>query len=243
MMNNRQKKLLDQIGKAAVKSDWEVAFGGKSYGNRHLYRVNKIAKFLLNQEGGDEFITLTGAWVHDVILAVGRDDDSKKIANFTRIFLKSFKGLEKDELEKIVGCAAEHESGEALSLEAKIVHDSDVVDKSGMLGVIRHIWKMTNMLNNKVLSGDRDLLELEEHLGDREKKLFTKTAKKLADNLNKERKYYFNDRKFALRVMSEISEMANRGLTSDRIVKNITEKEDHPSMLALSNQLSCEYLK
>ena len=44
-MNKSQIDLIDKIGKEAVRLDWEEAFGGKSYGNTHLYRVNKIAKY------------------------------------------------------------------------------------------------------------------------------------------------------------------------------------------------------
>jgi uncharacterized protein len=242
-MTNRQKKLLNQIGKEAVRLDWEEAFDGKAYGNKHLHRVKKIAKFMVNREGGDEFVVLAGAWVHDVILAVEADDDSEKIAKFTGDFLKNFKGLKMDELKRIVDCAAEHESGDSLSLEAKIVHDADVIDKSGMLGVVRHIWKMTNMLKNRLLSGSRDLRELEEHLKMREKKLFTRTAKVLGRELNKDRKLYFKDLDFALSLMGEISEMASNGMISDEIANKLCKDQEHLSLVALKRQLSCKYLK
>lgn len=241
-MISRQKKLLSEIKKEAVRLDWEQAFGGKSYGNRHLFRVNKIARYLLSKEGGDEFIILAGAWVHDVSLAYGNDYDIRKIEKYTRVFLKKYTNLTKSEQEKIIECAMGHESGGNLSLEAQMVHDADVVDKSGMLGVIRHIWKMTNMLENRVLISRTDLDELERHLSERQEQLFTKTTKQLVIKLNLQRKKFFSN-KDVVEWMKLISKKAMKGVTSDNIANNLYRNDKSIAFKYLKDQLNCNYLK
>jgi len=92
-MDARQSGLLKEIEKEAVRIFWEECFEGKAYGSRHLFRVNVIAKHLWKREGGDEFVVLAGAWVHDVSLEAGNDHDPHRVAALTRDFLISFKGV------------------------------------------------------------------------------------------------------------------------------------------------------
>mgnify|MGYP001403013367 CR=1 FL=1 len=243
MLDKSKRQLLKEIGKAAVDLDWKVAFGGKSFGNHHLERVNKIAKYLQRVEGGDPFIVLAGAWVHDAALAYGKDDEPKVIAKHTKSFLKKFCGLKSEEIERIVGCAAGHEEGTGLSVEAKIVHDADVIDKSGMLGLIRHTWKMTNLLEERLLQGNEDLEKLVNHINNRRNKIFTKTAKDIVKNLDKSKDIFVRDRRFALETLPIISEMAMEGKTSDLISEWLIRTYNHASIRALKAQLQCDYLK
>ena len=194
-MNKKLEELIKKIGDDAVKSDWELAFGGKSYGNRHLYRVNKIAKYLQSKEGGDLAVVLLGAWIHDVTLSIGSDYDEEKVEKETRKFLDKYSDLDKDLKEKVINCAVNHESeSEVNTIEAKIVHDADALDKCGALGIVRHIWKMTNMLENRKLMGMDDLNKLETHLRSRQSHLQTETAKKLALNLNSAGNVFFENK-------------------------------------------------
>ena len=101
-MTDKQKLLLRRIAKEAVRVDWEMAFGGKSYGNRHLFRVNKILKVLLKHEPADKFITLAAGWVHDVTLGWQSDEKEKDVFRVTANFLDQFK--EWAEEDKKLGC-------------------------------------------------------------------------------------------------------------------------------------------
>jgi len=243
MLTSRQIGLLSQIKKEAIRLDWNVAFGGKSAGNNHLSRVNKIAKHLFDNEGGDEFCVLAGAWSHDVSLAFGSDYDSKFVEEHTREFLDRFNDLSKNEIATILQCATGHENGKGnLPLEAKIVHDADVVDKSGMLGVIRHIWKMTNMLEKRILVGQADLAILVAHLESRKLNLFTETAKKLVSKLGASKDVFVQDNNFSLEMLTLISKLSMEGKTSDYIAEWLILKYDHKSLNGLCNQLSCNYL-
>lgn len=242
-MDHRQTQLIEELSREAVRLFWEDSFGGMARGSCHLHRVRRIAGFLREKEGGDEFLVMAGAWIHDVSLAHGPDYDPERVAALTRDFLRQFELLRKDEIDRIVECAAGHEfGGGSLSLEARIVHDADVLDKSGLLGVVRHIWKMTNMLENRVLEGGDDLKKLENHLQARQDRIFTDTAKRLAGHLRGPVDRFFRDRAFALQMMSWVSRLAVRGILSDRVAEELASRGDHPALRLLKSQLECSYL-
>ena len=242
-MDNRQTQLIEELSKEAVRCLWEESFGGMAYGSRHLHRVNQTARFLWEKEGGDEFLVLAGAWIHDVSLANGPDYDPERVADLTRKFLKQFKLLRKDEVDRLVECAEGHESGgDFLNLEAKLVHDADVLDKGGLLGVVRHIWKMTNMLENRIMELEHDLLKLENHLIERHDRLHTNTASRLANHLRGAVNHFFRDRRFALDTLTWVSRRASQGIISDRVAEELASRSDHPCLGRLKSQLECRNL-
>ena len=207
------------------------------------YRVNRIAGHLWEKEGGDEFLILATAWVHDVFLAEGDDSDSEKVALFTLDYLRKFETLSETERRKIAQCAGAHEmGGENLPLEARIVHDADVLDKSGMLGVIRHISKMTHMLKGRLLNTEDDFDELRDHLRKREGNLFSETAKHMGKILNEPRELFFEDRAFAVKTMTWISSLDQQEVLCENVAKMLLRKSTHPSLALLDDQLSCNFL-
>lgn len=242
-MTKRQQKLLKNISLQAINLDWNIAFAGKSKGNRHLFRVNEIAQFLFENEGGDKFITLASAWVHDVTLAEKLDDNPKKISTATQKFLDQFKDLKTEEKLAIVACVATHESGGGVSIESRIVHDADVIDKSGMLGVIRHIWKMTNMIHNRIVKTEKDLDELREHLLFRSSKISTKTAKPLIEFLNSSQNEFFKY-KHCKQIFENISKLSSEGMISDNIALQLISQYKSLSFInLLKKQLEVSYLE
>ena len=244
-MNNTKRSIVRQISVESIDLDWKIAFGGKAYGNKHLFRVAKIVKYLLKNEPGDDFVSQVGGWVHDVSLAWGNDYDSKIVEERTLNFLKKYKKqINPEEMNKIIKCASFHEcnSGQ-LSNEAKIVHDADVIDKCGYLGIIRHIWKMTNMLENKILKSQSDLDKLKKHLANRREKIFTKSASRIVLRLNKQQENFFKNNKDALEKMNLISTLAASGIASDKIAIRICKLSDFSTSKLIKDQLSCSYLK
>ncbi len=242
-MNNRQNQLISVIGEKAVHLLWNESFEGKANGVRHLHRVQRIAEFLWEKEGGDEFLIRAGAWVHDVSLAHGHDYDPERVAELTRAFLKQFERLREDETERIVACVEGHEfGGESLIHEAKIIHDADVLDKAGLLGALRHIWKMTNMLEKRLLKDEHDLNKLESHLMERQDRLYTETARRLANQLRGPVDLFFRDRPFALETMTWVSSLANEGIITERVAEALVSCRDHPCLRGLKDQLECRYL-
>lgn len=236
-------ELIQKIKNQAVQLDWKVAFGGKADGNRHLFRVNKIIKYLVKKEGGNNKIAQIGGWVHDVSLAWGSDYDQRHVEKYTLKFLRNFKELNEDEIRMISACAISHEAGgKEISIEAKIVHDADVIDKTGVLGIIRHIWKSTNMLEKRILTTKQDLSKIQKHLKSRKTQIYTKTGADIAEQLNKEAVVFFANKNDALKFMNLISIKALAGWTSDRIAKFLLKSENGKLFNNLKKQLACKYL-
>lgn len=243
-MDKNKRRTIKEISEKAIELDWNKAFGGKSKGNRHLYRVNQIAQYIQTKEGGDLFVVLVGAWIHDVSLAYGNDDDPDKIAKHTQHFLEDFDDEITDvEIKQILNSVIYHEKGgRRLSLEAEIIHDADVIDKSGVLGVIRQVWKMTNLIDNKVLQSKSDLDRLKKHLTTRQRNTYTNTGRRLLELMTSSQNDFFSDEKLAHEMIHEISILAHMGRTSDNIAKELIAL-DNPVFSKLQEQLDCAYLE
>jgi len=235
-----KKEITNQIKWYCIYMDWNVAFDGKARGNRHLFRVNKIIKFLAKNEGSDLFVSEMGGWIHDLSLINGNDNNPENIKKVIEPFLMSLE-INNNVATKILECATAHEGGKkAMSLEAKIVHDADVIDKSGILGIIRHSWKVVNLINPDI--GIEDLFDLlQKHLKERQKKLYTESAKKIAIKLNNNCVVFFKEKKQAKIILEIIIPMAKKGMTSDAIALYLFKKKMFCSTL-LEDQLNCRYL-
>ena len=222
--------IIDQIKEQAVFIDWNVAFGGKAKGNQHLFRVVNIASFIAKKERANREICEASAWLHDVSLMVGNDDDPAKVRAITEEFL-SHLALDDASKNSIVDCIETHEgAGEAASLEAKIVHDADVLDKMGLLGVIRHTWKIVNLIKPDASSQEVFLI-LKGHLKERQKKLYTTTAKRLVTALNEPFYEFFQDETKAIEMLEMIIKLAKIGTISDEIAKDLVSKISSQSLV------------
>jgi HD superfamily phosphodiesterase len=243
-IDERQKKILSLLQKEAIDLDWNIAFQGKAKGNRHLFRVNKIIEYLVKKESADYFITVAGGWIHDTSLIEGEDSNSDNVFAFTSRFLSNEKfGLKKEEIQKITAAVASHETSDGTHLSSQIIHDADTLDKSGMLGVIRHIWKMTNMLENRILDRPQDLVTLQHSLEGRQKKLFTESARTLLQKLERGQKLFFENKE-AFEVMKRISTQAHAGVISDKIADEIIHLSPNSEVgKLLRTQLQCLYLE
>lgn len=214
------KALLIKIQKWAIDKDWNEAFGGKSKGNRHLFRVNSITKFLSQKENADVNICLAGAWLHDIGLIFGNKNHESAGLVISNDFLSKLGVCESDR-KQVLHCIEAHEGTvKPFTLEAKVVHDADVLDKTGILGLIRHAWKVTNTSESSKTSKEL-AKEIINHLLWRNKQLKTESAKKLASNITKEfRKCLPTEIKIA-QFLDIIIPFTNKGLTSDKISKRI----------------------
>lgn len=222
--------IMEQIKNYAVYVDWNVAFKGKANGNEHLFRVVVIATFLAEKEGAQKDICEAGAWLHDISLADGNDDDPTKVRASVERFLAHL-SLNNECRRRIAECAETHEGTEdAISTEAKIVHDADALDKMGLLGVIRHTWKIVNLIQPDASAKEVYVL-LQKHLQARKEKLYTATARKLVRKLNESLAQFFIDEGKAVRRLESIMQLARAGITSDNIAKGLLLKEDIPALI------------
>lgn len=223
------RAILEKIQADALDIDWHRAFNGKAYGNRHLFRVVVIATFLAKKEEGNSVVCEAGAWLHDIGLLNGNDNNPTKIRQAAEDYLTK---LEIDDVTKrrIAECVETHEGDkQATSLEARIVHDADVLDKMGILGIIRHTWKVVNLIASTANAYDVCSL-VQRHLQERQERLYTTTARKLVKALNSAQYQFFADKKKAVENISLIMQEAKKGIISDEIAKQMLLKMDYQSL-------------
>lgn len=224
------RDVIDQIREHAFHLDWNVAFGGKAKGNGHLFRVVTIAQFLAEKEEASREICEAGAWLHDIGLIAGNDDDPVKVRAIVEEYLSDLP-LDSESKRRIAECVEMHEGvGEAVNLEAKIVHDADVLDKMGLLGIIRHTWKIVNLIQPDV-SADEIFSILQKHLKKRRENLYTVTAKKLVNALNETMRQFFEDRTKAIEMLEMIMRLAKDGTISDKIAKALLRRTESQSLM------------
>ena len=68
----------------------------------------------------------------------------------------------------------------AKTIEAKIVHDADTLEKMGPLGIIRETWKRSQL----GWPTENIIEHLKTHIKNREKRIYTKEAQAIAKQLN-----------------------------------------------------------
>lgn len=181
------KKQMKEISKFAINIDWNKAFSGKSKGNMHLLRVVKNSQLLGEGLNIDTSIVEAGAWLHDTGLAKGSSAHPLAYRKKIIQFLKKL-DVKEDAIKRILHCIESHDGRiKARTLEAKIVHDADTLDKMGPLGVIRETWKKSS----ESWTSDKIASHLRPHLRKRKNKIYTKKANRIASLLDKELKSFF----------------------------------------------------
>jgi hypothetical protein len=233
------RKTLKQIKALGIRIDHEQAFGGKSKGNKHLYRVVKIATYLAKKNNADVQITEAATWIHDTALPSGDDSSYEKNKKIAKKLLIGFE-LSKTDIDHIASAVASHEGTyPPQSLEAKIVHDADVLEKCGILGIIRHTWKLTNLnrLNTQHISAG-DIQGIVKHIAWRKKLLHTTVAKKIHKNI---------DVKIPMSTLKSIvpiiSDLASKSIITEKIAKRIIPYLSKAEQAVLESQLKVSYLK
>lgn len=233
-----KKETLKKIKELALKIDHDIAFGGKSKGNKHLIRVVRITKFLARKMKANIFIATAGAFLHDTALPSGNDYDYLQNKKIVTKLLKPF-NIRKNELNRIAECVASHEGTiKPKSLEAKVVHDADVLEKTGLLGIIRHTWKLTNSekINHKNVT-NKDIQKVLDHIKWRENKLQTNIAKNIARYLN----ISFTKQKTKT-IITVTVKMAFDGIITEKIAFTLHKYLNKEQNKKLKEQLNLSYL-
>ena len=233
------KESLRKIRKITLEVDHDAAFGGKSKGNKHLERVVRIAKFLARAEGADLALTEAGAFLHDTALPSGNDYQYARNKKTVIRLLKRLH-LTPQEVEQIAECAASHEgTAKPKTLEAAIVHDADVIEKTGILGIIRHTWKLTNSRkidHRKVL--DKDVRAILEHIEWRRKRLNLKSSKKLAKRVAAQVTQHQ-----ARKIIAIVAPLAYQGVITEKIIPIVNKELNLEQRKKLEIQIKLRYLR
>jgi uncharacterized protein len=237
---DQMKKIQD----FAIHMDWDVAFDGKSKGNMHLFRVNQLAKYLHEMEDGEEDIIVASAWLHDVGLVEGNLGHCFKGAKIARNFLGE-QGLDYQSILRIVHCIEAHDGEiEANSIEAKVVHDADTLDKMGPLGLIRHTWKLANV-DYKIYTVDELMIFIPKHLQERRDNLYLNPAIALADRFADAVRDFLKDKDNAHIVLREVCLLAKDGVPAETAIERMRKKGllTFEFQMALDEQLLLSFLR
>ena len=233
------KHNLEKIKKIALKIDNDIAFGGKSKGNKHLLRVVRIAEFLGRKKGANISVIIAGAFLHDAALPSGDDYNYSKNKKIVKSLLKTL-DLSQNEIDKIAECVASHEGlVKPKSLEAKIVHDADVLEKVGLLGIVRHTWKLTNLkkISHKGINNN-DIKTILDHIEWRRKRLQIPLSKKIGKYLL----VPINNNK-AREIISLTANMAFDGVVTEKITVVVRKYLNQKQNEKLKEQLNLRYLR
>jgi len=235
---------LKKVKDFAIHMDWDVAFGGKSKGNMHLFRVNQLAMYLHRMDGGDKDIITVAAWLHDVGLVEGNRGHCFKGGKIARNFLGEIE-VDYQTILKVVHCIEAHDGEiEAETVEAKVVHDADTLDKMGPLGLIRHTWKLANV-DYKIYSVEELLKFIPKHLQERRDNLYLDSAICLADRYADTVREFFKDQDNAHIVLREICLLAKEGIPTENAIEMIRKKGlfKFEFSMAIDEQLLLSFLQ
>ena len=231
------EKTVQDIKAFAIKNDWQEAFGGTSYGNQHLERMVKIALFLADHLGADKQLVEAAAWLHDFPLSSGHDYNYQRNRAVTSTILDQF-SLTESERENIVECVAAHEGGgSATTVEAGIIHDADVLEKTGLLGIIRHTWKLVHSAHDPSVSHLSG--EVRQHLHWRATQLKTTLAQEIHRYLTEN--IPMSD-EFVKKIVTLVQPLAARNIITEDIARELKSSLSESEYKKLEEQLSLEYL-
>ncbi len=146
----------------------------------HGERVVKIAKKIMENEGGESFLVEAGAWLHQL------HDDIETLEEFLSSL--DIDGGTREKLTEIVVSCKANEIKPSSSLEAKIVFDSDGMEVLGPYGCVRELL-CNSQARNK--AWDENVNETRKVQRMFEEKLMTKTARRWAkESLEITRKFW-----------------------------------------------------
>jgi uncharacterized protein len=246
----------NKIESIAIHYDWNLAFEGKSRGNMHLIRTVNLVKYLWErvQESNEPDaesasnreldIAVAGALLHDIGLVEGNIDHCRNGKIIAENFLRDI-GIPEDLLTAILHCIETHD-GEipAFTLEAKLVHDADTIDKLGPLGVIRHIWKLC-LLGEPDLDSDKLLKIVPNHLDFRFNKLYLDESRDLASSFQAAQQKLFSETKSFEKLVSFIKKAADKGLYVDKMLPGLFEEFELDTVVknVILKQINLEFIE
>lgn len=233
------KKILSEIEKIGISIDHNVAFSGKSKGNKHLYRVVKIAAFIAENMHANLPLVEAAAYLHDTALPSGDDYNYESNKKIIQNLIKKL-DLTEEEKSSIAECVASHEgTGGFESVESKIIHDADVIEKTGILGIIRHTWKMSNSgkIDFKNVT-DENIEMILDHIKWRYTKLQTPLGRKIGKYLTQTM-----SQETATEVIRATARLAYNGVITEKIAMAVNKFLNHKEKDLLASQLNLSYLR
>ena len=146
----------------------------------HSQAVRKVAKKLIEKEGGDEHLIDMAALFHDI--ERGKSDAVHHAIEGAKTTRKAMEeiGFEKEFTDKVVHCVESHsqpwskQGPEPATIEEKIVYDADMVQQISPFGLIKHIHEFGNMKFKEMIEKLSDTM-----VNKIPKWVFTETSKQM----------------------------------------------------------------
>jgi hypothetical protein len=233
--------VLEDISEYAIRMDWDVAFDGRSKGNRHLHRVNRIVIYRDAQEGGKTDISIAGGWLHDLGLVKGNKGHCFAGAELAERYLAGL-GIDAEDISQVTHCIEAHD-GEvrARTVEAMIIHDADTIDKMGPFGYIRHVWKLSLVED---FTPSQLVKVVGNHISERKSMLYFPSSKDIVKDFDRTLEAFLSDGETAEEVTRVIADRAFQGIPSERVAEMIIENStvDENFQDSVRSQMAIDYL-
>lgn len=135
-MNDKLKAKLIAIAKTRINNDLSHDFG-------HIYRVMKLAVKIAIAEKADLDIIVPAALFHDIFVYKGTARyalEHRESAQFARETLLKLNGYPKEKIDEVVYAIQVCSFSKGITpklLEAKILQDSDMLESTGAISIMR----------------------------------------------------------------------------------------------------------
>ena len=177
-----------------VKTELKTLFSEDVSGHDflHTLRVMNNACYIQSSVGGDRYIVVLAALLHDADDKKLFPDSAKDNANARKI-LKKYEVSEEDteKITEIIRCVSFSSGAEAESTEAEIVQDADRLDALGAIGIARcfaygashgrSIYNEDDFIGNNMLGSESGIAHFYQKLLRPEALMKTEYGKKEAE--------------------------------------------------------------
>lgn len=171
-ISEEQLKKIEEFVKDKLKD------GDYNHDIRHTVRAVKLAKFIAEKEKADVDVCIVSAWLHDIAQPTSGKKHNEVGVEMAEPFLKEIE-FDQEFIEKVKHCIYCHNSstiGEAKTIEAKVVYDSDKLQLIGPFGFCRVLSDELVFQKLNLMEGISETRKIQLSKYD---KLQTKTAKEL----------------------------------------------------------------
>ena len=171
----------------------------------HVKRVNKLANYIGQIEGGNLTVIKLSVLLHDIGRLKFGGEDHNITARLARDILEAYK-IDKETIENVCHCIETHRfrnEKEPQTIEAKVLYDADKLDCIGAIGIARacswsgeHKQKLYSDSEKEIGSGyeteHTPLIEFGTKLSKIKERMLTKTGRKIAEDRHNFMVDFFN---------------------------------------------------
>lgn len=156
----------------------------KAHNSEHIHKVVKYSRILSKKENANTAICEAAAYLHDIGYRVDAKTHRSHSEKMASQLLNKIR-VDKETSKAILHCIHCHDfdhSGEAKTIEAKVVHDADRLQLLGPYGFSRLFWYFTRIVKIEPKEALKKSISLQSRAT---KTLRTRSARFIAARLNR----------------------------------------------------------